>query len=144
MFLPTKNGIICDYCGMSYTDEFVYYSCRTIECQIINNIPTQAKNLNFNSDMCESCYKLLLDDVKKHIGNNKKNTIKCDLSNECKSGTFVYYIMYFDKVYVNKDANEKVKVENNVMDLNIINGMDKLMGRVKTINEKAKMQGGWS
>lgn len=146
MFLSSKDGIICDYCGTIYKDEFEYYSTRAVEYQMSQNRRSMPKDANFNSDICISCYELLLEDVEKNLGPHNKSKIKCDLSKTYKSGTFVYYIMYFDKVKVNKNApeNDQVNIDSKVMDLNIIEGMDKLIERTKVIKEKIKSQGVWT
>jgi hypothetical protein len=146
MFLPTKDGIICDYCGTSYKDQFEYYSTKATEHQFIKNQRSAPRDSGFHSDMCVGCYEMLLKDVKKHIGKHRKDKIKCDLSNAYKSGTFVYYIMYFDKIKVNKQGGEgnEIDIEKNVMDLNIINGMDKLLERTQVIKKKIKSQGAWT
>jgi len=146
MFLPTKDGIICDYCGTTYKEQFGYYSTSAIEYTMVNSRRTPPRDSGFSSDMCISCYDLLLKDVKKHIGPHKRDKIKCDLSNTYKSGSFIYYIMYFDKVNVDKKAleDDQIKIESKVMDLNIINGMDKLLERTQVIKKKIESQGAWS
>ena len=90
--------------------------------------------------------KIKSKDVEKNLGPHKRSKIKCDLSKTYGSGTFVYYIMYFDEVSVDKDAAEgkDIEIEKNVMDLNIIKGMDKLLERTKVIRKKIESQGAWS
>ena len=146
MFLPSKDGIVCDYCATTYKEQFKYYSTRAIEYQLVQNRRSAPKDTQFYSDMCEACYDMLLEDVKKHIGKHRKDKIKCDLSNTYKSGTFVYYIMYFDLVSVNKELAEEdqVKVEKNVMDLNIINGFNELVKRTQVTRKKIETQGVWT
>jgi hypothetical protein len=146
MFLHTKDGIICDYCGTTYKDQFTYYSTRAIEYQLVQNRRSAPKDAGLNSDMCVSCYDMIIKDVEKNLGTVRKDKIKCDLSKTYKSGTFVYYIMYFDKVTVDKEAGEgkDIEIEKNVMDLNIIKGMDKLFERTRVIKEKIESQGAWS
>lgn len=146
MFLPTKDGIICDYCGTTYTNQFKYYSTRAIEYSFVQNRRSAPKDSGFNSDMCIPCYAMLIKDVEKNLGPHKRSKIKCDLSKTYGSGTFVYYIMYFDEVSVDKDAAEgkDIEIEKNVMDLNIIKGMDKLLERTKVIRKKIESQGAWS
>ncbi len=146
MFLHTKDGIICDYCATTYKDQFKYYSTRAVEYQLIQNQRSAPKDSGFYSDMCESCYDMLLEDVKKHIGKHHKNKIKCDLSNTYKSGTFVYYIMYFDLVDVDKDRGEDnaISVNKNVMDLNIIKGFNDLVKRTQVTRKKIEAQGAWT
>lgn len=146
MFLPSKDGIICDHCGTTYKDQFVYYSTRTIKYQIINNRRSAPQNANFNTDMCEDCYNQLLAMVKKFVGKARRDKIKCDLSPAYKSGTFDYYILYFDKVDVDKDrGNENcVKSEKNVMDINVINGFDQMVQKTQVIRKKIEQEGMWA
>lgn len=146
MFLPSKDGIVCDYCATTYKNQFKYYSTRAIEYQMTMNRRSMPQDSQFFSDMCESCYEMLLKDVKKHLGKHRKDKIKCDLSNAYKSGTFVYYIMFFDLVDVDKDRGEdnEVKVEKNVMDLNIINGFHDLVKRTQVTRKKIESEGVWT
>ena len=146
MLLPSKDGIVCDYCATTYKDQFKYYSTRAIEYQMTMNRRSMPKDSGFYSDMCESCYKMLLKDVEKHIGKHRKDKIKCDLSNTYKSGTFVYYIMFFDLVDVDKDRgeNNEVNVDKNVMDLNIINGFNDLVKRTEVTRKKIESEGVWT
>lgn len=147
MFLPSNDGIICDFCGTIYKDQFEYYSTRSIEYQIVQNRRSAPRDAGLNSDICLSCYDILMEDVKDNLGTYRKDKIKCDLSKTWKSGTFVYYIIYFDKVTVNREGGEdnQVKVEKNIMDLNVINGMDKLIERTQVIRKKMETQGeAWS
>ena len=145
MFLPSKDGIICDYCATTYKDKFKYYSTRATEHQIVQNRRSSPKDSGFYSDMCKACYEMLLKDVEKHIGTHRKDKIKCDLSNAYKSGTFVYYVMLFDLVSVDKDGGEDgVKVEKNIMDLNIINGFNDLVKRTQVTKKKIESQGAWT
>lgn len=143
MFLPSNDGIICDFCGTIYKDQFEYYSTRSVEYQMLQNIRSAPRDAGLNSDICISCYNILMEDVKNNLGIHHKDKIKCDLSKTWKSGTFVYYIIYFDKVVVNRNSEEEnqVKVEKNVMDLNVINGMDKLIERTQVIKKKTEIQG---
>lgn len=113
---------------------------------MVQNRRCTPKDSGFFSDMCVNCYDMLLKDVEKHLGKHRNDKIKCDLSKAYKSGTFVYYIMYFDKISVDKEAGEgnETKVEKNVMDLNIINGMDKLLERTKVTRKKIETEGAWT
>ena len=146
MLLSSKDGITCDYCGTIYKDQFTYYSTKATEHELINNRRSTPRDANFHSDMCVACYEMLLKDVKNNLGKHRKDKIKCDLSNIYKSGTFVYYIMLFDKVDVGRSQNKdnEVKIQRNIMDLNIINGFDKLLERTQVIKKKIEKQGTWS
>jgi len=61
MFLPTEDGIICDFCGMSYKDRFTYYSLTTTIVKVINCMKVGYSDANFNKDMCQLCYDILIN-----------------------------------------------------------------------------------
>jgi len=146
MFLPTKDGIICDFCGTIYKNQFAYYSTRTTKFDLINNLRTVPKDAQMHKDMCTTCYDELLEKVKASLGKHRRGKIKCDLSKTYGSGTFTYYVMLFDKVTVDKELSEdsQVKVESTVMDLNIIKGFDKLLEKTQVTKKKIEEQGVWT
>jgi hypothetical protein len=144
MFLDSKDGISCDHCGTIYKDQFVYYSTRAIKYVFQGRHRSPPQNTDFNTDMCSSCYEKLLDQVRKFIGPNRKDKIKCDLSNTYKSSNFTYYLVYFDRIDVDKKRleDDTVRADKDVMDLNIIKGFDELLKKTQVIRKKI-MEGGW-
>lgn len=145
MFLPEANGIICDHCGLIQKDKFKYYSTRSIKHRLVSGNRTAPVDGGLNSDMCSNCYDNILKKVKANLGPYRKNRIKCDLSKTYKAGSFEYYIIYFDLVNVDKELGENaVKVEKNVMDLNVINGFDQLLKEVQVTKKKVDQQGSWT
>lgn len=146
MFLSSKDGIACDFCGTSYKNQFSYYSTRATKHEITNNLRTTPQDAQMNRDMCVKCYDELMQKVKANIGKHQQGKIKCDLSKTYKSGTFVYYIMLFDHISVNKELSEdnQVKIERNVMDLNIISGFDKLLEQTQVTRKRIEDQGVWT
>jgi hypothetical protein len=144
MFLDTKDGIICDFCGTIYRDRFVYYSVNDSKRTIANNFLTSAQQGEMNADMCTHCYEKLLNDVRKYLGPVKKGKIKCDLSKQYKNGTFTYHWMVFDKVDIDKSRADEVKIDKKVMDLTLIDAYNKLLEQVKVTREKIKKEGVWS
>ena len=143
MLLPDKDGIYCDFCGTSYRDKFVYYATEATVYNLVGSRTVGQNNVDFNKDMCESCYDRLLDTVRDNLGEPKRGFIKCDLSKTYKDGTFNYHIIYFNKVEVDRDAEPDKKIERMYMDLNVINGFDKLLDHTKVINDRIRDQG-WS
>ena len=121
MFLPTRDGILCDFCGISYKNNFTYYSVEAVELKIVNSMKISHKNNEFGKDMCQSCYERLIEDVAKFIGQTKHNHIKCDLSKNYKTGTFNYWIVNFDKIDVSKDREDQPAIiDRQVMDINLL------------------------
>lgn len=145
MFLKTRDGIICDFCGTVYKNQFVYYSTRSVKYELVNNMRSMPEDAGLYADICTKCYDNLLDEVKKNLGKPQANKIKCDLSNTYKSGTFTYYIIYIDKVDVDRDRGKdsEVKATKNVMDLNVINGFESLLDKVQVVRRKIEDQGVW-
>jgi len=142
MFLPTKDGIICDFCGISYYNAFTYYSVDGILAKVVNNMRL-SKTTKFSQDMCDSCYKKILDQVMSHVGSHRQAHIKCDLSSTYKTGTFDYWILNFDKVVVDKNDDDSIQIERQVMDLNVIK-IDSLLKQIEEVKENHKQQGAWS
>ena len=145
MFLTTKDGIICDLCGIIYKDEFVYYAIAASKISLINNMRVGPPTDALNADICTPCYDKMLDKVRANLGSHSHQSIKCDLSKQRKSGTFDYYRLIFDRIDVNRAREPDVKVDRNVMDLTLIDKFDELSKQVKVIKSKIKQDKGmWS
>lgn len=144
MLLKDRDGIVCDFCGLTYKNQFVYYALETLKNRVVNNMRVAQNNAGFERDMCEQCYADLLEDVQSNIGKFRRGHIKCDLSKTYKSGTFNYHIIYFHKVSVDKDREPTMEVERRAMDLNVINRFDELVEKTEVIKKKTSNQGGWS
>ena len=84
-----------------------------------------------------------MDTVRENLDAPKRNFIKCDLSKDYKNGTFDYHIIYFHKIDVDRESDPNRTIERKVMDLNVINGFDKLLEQTKVISDRIKTQG-WS
>lgn len=148
MLLPDKDGIACDFCGTTYKKEFSYYSTRAIKFVVASRNKTIIKSppqkVDFDRDMCEICYDEIIEQVKTNLGNAKRGQIKCDLSKTYKSNDFEYYLLLFDRVTVDEKAVDHVSVEREVMDLNVIVGFDKLVGKLEVTKKKMQDQGVWT
>lgn len=139
MLLKEKNGIICDFCGVIYKNQFTYYSISAIIGKVLNNMRVSRDDAKFNTDCCIACYESMRETCLKFVGPFKHKTIKCDFSDQYLSGTFNYYILNFDKVEVDKKLAEdaKVSVEKQVLDFNLSEvKFNELQDRVKKINSK--------
>lgn len=144
MLLPDKTGIYCDFCGTSYRDKFLYYSTEAKSVSLVNSVAVGQQDISFNNDMCEFCYDKLISIVRENLDEPKRAHIKCDLSKDYKNGTFDYYIIYFHKIQVDRESEPNATIERMVMDINVINGFDKLLKQTEeVINNRTKNQG-WS
>jgi len=144
MFLPSKDGIICDFCATIHKDEFVYYSVTSTKLKLMSNIRSGVQKGKLDADMCSNCYEQLLERVNKLLGPYKRGSIKGDLSKNYKSGTFEYHLVLFDKVNANKKS-EDISVDKRVMDLNLFEAYDELLEQTEVTKKKAQQEGGaWS
>lgn len=121
MLLKEKNGIVCDFCGVIYKNQFVYFSIKTSITKVLNGMRISEKTAKFEKDCCEGCYNSMREQCLEHIGSFKHKTVKCDFSDQYLSGTFEYYTLYFDQVEVDKEQPEEqqVVVDKKVLDLNL-------------------------
>ena len=145
MFLPSNDGISCDFCGIILKNKFIYYSLRSTEYRIINNMKMLGKDPKFNKDMCDSCYDQTVADIMKHIGKYKPGHIKDDLSKDYFTGTFNYWYIILDKIEINKDlpSDNQVDIEKHVLDLNVVK-FKELKDRTEKVENTLKISGGWS
>jgi hypothetical protein len=110
MLLNTSDGIRCDRCYKSFTENFIYYSYDVRERVVTNNIlpsPELKTIPTFSFDMCESCMVELGELVKKHYTPTKSpsnrlypNGIYCDLSGNHLKGNYTFYHVAISKVQV--------------------------------------------
>lgn len=104
MQTPDRSGIICDYCGMSHSNDFIYYSFdfRGASChnnhkpslQLLHNLDVIG-----SYDICPSCF----SSISKIVVNNNKNPTNnfiCEITGKKLSGTFDYYYCVITKVKV--------------------------------------------
>ena len=143
MLLSDKDGIYCDFCGTSHRNKFAYYATEAVFVKLVNSMTVGQQDANFNKDMCESCYDKLIGTVRENLGEPRRNFVKCDLSDGYRNGTFDYHIIYFHKVEVDRDAEPNKTVDRKIMDLNVINGFEKLLDQTQVINDRIRDQG-WS
>lgn len=139
MLLNDKSGIICDFCGITYRDQFTYYSVTTILNKVINGMRVSRAPDKFNTDCCVGCYESMREKCMQFIGSFKHKTVKCDFSDQYLSGTFDYYVLNFDKVDVDKELAEdqQTSVEKQVLDFNLSEAeFLKLKNQVDAINRK--------
>jgi hypothetical protein len=111
MFLTTKDGIICDLCGIIYKDEFIYYGVTASKISLVSNMRSGAPSEVLSADFCTPCYDKILDQVRANLGPHSRKSIKCDMSKQRKAGTFDYYRLIFDHIDVNRNREPDVKIE---------------------------------
>lgn len=105
MQLNVKNfirGVRCDLTGEEMFDHFTYYSMTgqpfyvDQSKKLINPGPKGALDI----DMSEKAFKDLWEQVRNHLGNARKDTIKCDLSDKYMTGKFTYWKIEIKQVDV--------------------------------------------
>ena len=117
-----KSGIICDYCGLTNTSDFIYYSFDFRAIQVNNNhIPNLEMILNtgivVSYDICMSCYTQLsqkvVDNYKKIKPKQgaKRNSSHCELTGNVLTGTYDYYYCVVTKVNVHTTGQPNVCVD---------------------------------
>jgi hypothetical protein len=144
MFLTSKDGIICDFCGIIYKNEFVYYGVTSTQIKLINNIRSTITKGRLDADMCSNCYDNLLIKVQNQLGIFKRGFIRCDLSGKYESGTFAYHMLLFDRINVDKSKLDSVIVDKKVMDLSLLEPFDNFIKQVEVTRRKAREEGQWS
>lgn len=128
--LDNKNGIICDICNATHTDDFTYYSYDFRKVRVINNIMDV---LNYKSapvlslDVCTNCHGKLKDVVTKHYKpspclptRNYHQGVYCDFTTKRMSGTYEFYhgviteavVRMSHKPYICVDCRKVVKDTN--------------------------------
>lgn len=142
MLTPTKDGVICDFCGVVYKDAFVYYSIQSTLISIKHGFRNQSQG-PLDRDMCMTCYDNLTAKVKINLGPHKKGFIKCDLSKNYGNADFTYLVMNFDRIDVDRNRATKMTVDKQVIDLNVIKYQE-LLDQVESVRQKVANQGTWT
>lgn len=110
MLLQSGEGIRCDRCGVSHTNDFTYYSYDVRDVLVQNNYMPQLRYNTppvFSFDICEGCMTEIGELVKKNHKATKMldhrkcpQGIYCDLSQEHLNGTFTFHHTCITKVNV--------------------------------------------
>lgn len=111
MFLPTKDGVACDECGVGSRHDFVYYSFDFRAVDVYNNRrPALDQILHqpiiFSTDVCAACYHkhatAVVANYNKIISPQRRvrPEIVCELSGAVLAGTYTYYYAVVTKVTV--------------------------------------------
>ena len=111
MQLKERNGIACDHCGMSYRDDFDYFSFDFHHAESNDNYRSPIEHILhsdviFSIDVCTSCFDQLKDNIVKNYGKSMSpkrsvsNRLICDLTGDYMVGSFIYYYCVIAKVRV--------------------------------------------
>lgn len=111
MQLKERDGIACDYCGMTYRHDFEYFSFDFHMVSVYNNIrpPLNSmlrSNIVFSVDICPTCFASIsnrvIENYSKLMSPNRRvnNLVQCDWTQEKLSGTYNLYYCVITKVIV--------------------------------------------
>lgn len=120
MLLSTKNGIVCDACGMGVIEKFTYYSFDLQEVIVKNSVVPALQNVTipiFSFDICQHC----MENIKATIikcyrptritpGRQCPQGIFCDLTGRHLSGDFTCYNACVSIVAVDTNLTPAAKV----------------------------------
>lgn len=121
MQLKERDGIACDYCGMKYRNDFIYYSFDFHHVYVNENIRPPINHIlrspvMLSLDVCTSCF----DTFRTKIVNNYKNqmspkrgggkSLVCDWTGEILVGTFEYYYCNVTKASVRMNGQPNICV----------------------------------
>jgi hypothetical protein len=143
MLLETKDGIGCDLCGVAAREKFTYYSAQFKKILVAYH-SVSAGGVEWDIEICPGCFGSLIDRCRKFLSGARRSAVKCDLCPKYYSGVFTYFTVQLDNVTVDKDANPKTEVKENVMDFNVctecLNSLRD--SRVTTVQKPTK--GNWT
>jgi hypothetical protein len=110
MLLKNGDGIRCDKCNKSYTNDFTYYSYDARDVVVSSNYMPKLRYNNqpvFSFDICSGCMAEIEELVKKNykptpseVHGKYPKGIYCDLSGKHLKGGYTFYHICIDKVKV--------------------------------------------
>jgi hypothetical protein len=110
MQTPNRSGIICDYCGITNTSDFQYYSFDFHGINVTNNrIPgldmLHHASITSSYDICTACYahisQTIVENYKKTMSApNAAHRHVCEITGKQLTGTYNYYYCVLTKVDV--------------------------------------------
>jgi len=145
--MQTKDhkGIVCDLTGMSYRDQFIYYSASISEIVVRTSLRyVYPPKVKIEIDVGEACFNRLLDKAKKHVKSQTRNSIFCDLCPGEMKGDFEYYRLSYDRVDVDLKREEKMQVDSKFTEMRCCSScFESLDSAIKMIKSKRK-HGRWT
>lgn len=154
MQLETRDGIMCDVCGLGCRHDFTYYSYDFRYVEVLGNVrpPLEAivsTPVIFSIDVCPVCFdkhkKLIIVNFAKIQSAQRRTVVGvlCDLTGKLMVGTYNFYHVAVTKVDVR--ATQKpptVKTDVRHVEMNITEDMYKqLTTNAGTVR---KVAGEWS
>jgi hypothetical protein len=154
MQLPSRDGIVCDLCGLGCRHDFTYYS---YDCRMVEVVANRKADLDsilrstviFSIDVCPVCFdkhkNTTISNYNKVLSPKRRIVIGtyCDLSGKLMVGGYVYYHVAVTKIEVRATIKPaQVKTDERYVEFNMSEDMYKeLTSNVKTVR---KVAGEWS
>lgn len=124
MQLSDRSGICCDSCGITYKNDFVYYSFDFRLVDVYNNQRPSIDSILsfgivFSADICTNCF----DGIKKTIVDNyakimspkrlarPSSIIVCEMTGNKLAGTYTYYYCVVSKANIKLSGQPNICVK---------------------------------
>lgn len=146
MQLKTKNGIICDFTGTIYKEQFVYYFGEFFNIKVSTSLkyvfpPKKLSESDFGKDFYES----IIDKASTNSKPEIKNIIFCDWCGHKNTGDFTYNLIKFSSVDVDCKRENKTIIDKNILQLRFcVKCIDRLSKMNEEVLLKIKKSGDWS
>lgn len=146
MQLKTKNGIICDFTGMVYKDQFVYYFGEFFLVKVSTSLkyvfpPKKTSEFDFGKMFYES----IIDKASSITTQEVKNVIPCDWCGTKNTGDFSYSLIKISSVDVDCKRENKTIIDKNILQLRFCTKcVSKLNKMNDEVLDKVKKSGDWS
>lgn len=105
MQLSSRDGIVCDYCGAVYTNDFTYYSFDFKSVSVISGrVPSLQSLLSestvLSMDICPECFNTISNKIVQNNKKMSKNNRICEWSGQTLSGNYDLYYCVVTKADV--------------------------------------------
>lgn len=110
MLLAKRDGIACDVCQISYTDDFTYYSYDFRPIRVHDNVMDAidlSTSPEWSIDVCESCHHKFGELIKKYYRPTPCRPIRhypegiyCEFSGQLLKGSYSFYHVTVTKAIV--------------------------------------------
>lgn len=148
MQLPTRDGIMCDQCGLGCRHDFIYYSYDIrIADMVANKKPPLEQIINSqivsSVDICPACFDRHKSVV--ILANQRaiRNAIICELSGQFLSDQPIFYYAVVAKVTVRMSSGKQATtVDDRYLEFSISESVYREL--VKNAGKVRKVAGEWS
>lgn len=154
MELPSRDGIMCDVCGMSCRDDFIYYSYDFRPVEVYGNRKPSLDEIfgctiTFSLDVCPVCFdkhkKSLIANYNKILAPQRRVVVGtfCDLSGHLMAGTYNFYHISVTKVSVRATPKPaRLSTDERHVEINVTEDMYKML--TEAAGTVRKVAGQWS